>query len=49
MTDAQHDPMRHEPSKDTNPAPNLSTEHQCEGDAKRPSDTLDRDQPLADA
>lgn len=43
----QPDPMRHEPSKDTNPAPNLSTEHQREGDAKRPSATLDKDQPPA--
>ncbi len=25
--------------------PNLSTEHQKPGDAKKPSDTLDRDQP----
>lgn len=25
--------------------PNLSTEHQEGGDARRPSDTLDRDQP----
>ncbi|WP_242096405.1 hypothetical protein [Sphingomonas sp. CROZ-RG-20F-R02-07] len=25
--------------------PNLSTEHQNEGDARRPSDTLDKDQP----
>ena len=24
--------------------PNLSTEHQQEGDARRPSDTLDKDQ-----
>ena len=28
----------------TQPAPNLSTEHQDAGDARRPSDTLDRDQ-----
>lgn len=27
--------------------PNLSTEHQRSGDARRPSDTLDRDQPEA--
>ena len=26
-------------------APNLSTEHQKSGDARRPSDTLDKDQP----
>jgi hypothetical protein len=26
-------------------APNLSTEHQKEGDARRPSETLDRDRP----
>lgn len=25
--------------------PNISTEHQREGDARRPSDTLDREQP----
>ena len=25
--------------------PNLSTEHQQSGDARRPSDTLDKDQP----
>lgn len=25
--------------------PNLSTEHQDEGDARRPSDTLDEEQP----
>ncbi len=25
--------------------PNLSTEHQKEGDARRPSDTLDKDRP----
>ena len=29
---------------ETQPAPNLSTEHQKDGDARRPSDTLDRDQ-----
>jgi hypothetical protein len=29
---------------ETQPAPNLSTEHQKEGDARRPSDTLDRGQ-----
>jgi hypothetical protein len=28
----------------TTPAPNLSTEHQEEGDARNPSDQLDRDQ-----
>lgn len=27
--------------------PNLSTEHQKKGDAKAPSDTLDRDRPPA--
>jgi hypothetical protein len=27
------------------PDPNLSTEHQRSGDARRPSDTLDKDQP----
>lgn len=30
---------------ETQPSPNLSTEHQRAGDARRPSDTLDRDQP----
>jgi hypothetical protein len=25
--------------------PNISTEHQQDGDARRPSDTLDKDQP----
>lgn len=29
---------------ETQPAPNLSTEHRREGDARRPSDTLDRAQ-----
>ncbi len=29
---------------ETQPAPNLSTEHQRDGDARRPSDTLDRGQ-----
>ena len=43
-SDAGRDPMQDEPSKQTNPAPNLSTEHQRTGDAKRPSDTLDKDQ-----
>ena len=27
------------------PSPNISTEHQEDGDARRPSDTLDRGQP----
>lgn len=27
----------------TQPRPNISTEHQADGDARRPSDTLDRD------
>lgn len=30
---------------ETQPAPDISTEHQREGDARRPSDTLDRDRP----
>ena len=30
---------------ETQPAPNISTEHQDKGDARRPGDTLDRDQP----
>ena len=29
---------------DTQPAPNISTEHQDKGDARRPSDLLDKDQ-----
>ena len=32
------------PTKDTD-SPNLSTEHQRDGDARRPSDTLDKGQP----
>ncbi|GGB25479.1 hypothetical protein GCM10011380_13830 [Sphingomonas metalli] len=28
--------------------PNLSTEHQRDGDARRPSDTLDKGQPQAE-
>lgn len=35
------------PASGTQPQPNLSTEHQGEGDAKRPSDHLDRGQPPA--
>jgi hypothetical protein len=30
---------------ETQPAPNISTEHQEKGDARRPGDRLDRDQP----
>ena len=30
---------------ETQPAPNISTEHQAPGDARRPADKLDRDQP----
>lgn len=30
---------------ETQPRPNISTEHQAAGDARRPSDTLDKDQP----
>lgn len=33
---------------ETQPAPNISTEHQRDGDARLPSDTLDRDQPSGD-
>lgn len=29
--------------------PNLSTEHQRKGDARRPSDTLDKGQPQSEA
>ncbi len=36
------DPIK--PTTDTL-APNLSTEHQRDGDARRPRDTLDRGQP----
>ncbi len=32
----------------TQPAPNISTEHQDTGDARRPGDTLDREQPPAE-
>ena len=32
-----------DPKQET--SPNVSTEHQKSGDAKKPSDTLDRDQP----
>lgn len=35
--------MADDPTK-TQPAPNISTEHQEEGDARHPSDTLDRGQ-----
>lgn len=35
MTEDRTDPSR----------PNLSTEHQRPGDAKKPKDTLDKDQP----
>lgn len=38
--------MADEDSK-TQPRPNLSTEHQREGDARRPKDTLDREQGTA--
>lgn len=43
MTDSATDPAI-KPTE-TQPAPNISTEHQREGDARLPSDTLDRDQP----
>ena len=36
------DPIK--PTKETD-HPNLSTEHQRDGDARRPSDTLDKGQP----
>ena len=36
------DPIK--PTTETD-RPNLSTEHQQDGDARRPSETLDRDQP----
>ena len=36
------DPIK--PTTETD-KPNLSTEHQRDGDARRPSDTLDRGQP----
>ena len=32
----------------TQPAPNISTEHQDKGDARRPNDTLDRGRKPAD-
>jgi hypothetical protein len=39
--------MAEDATKPTNETrdPNLSTEHQKSGDARRPSDTLDKDQP----
>lgn len=39
--------MNDDPVKPTTETerPNLSTEHQREGDARRPSDTLDKGQP----
>lgn len=36
------DPIK--PTQETE-RPNLSTEHQRDGDARRPKETLDRDQP----
>ena len=38
------DPNPITPTTDTD-RPNLSTEHQQQGDARRPSDRLDKDQP----
>jgi hypothetical protein len=38
------DPIKPTPE---GPDKNLSTEHQNEGDARRPSDTLDRGQPAS--
>lgn len=35
--------MSAEKSTQTQPRPNISTEHQDEGDARRPRDVLDRD------
>ena len=40
MTERKDEDMR--PTK-TQDRPNTSTEHQAEGDARRPSDTLNRD------
>jgi hypothetical protein len=40
--DAMSDPIK--PTIETD-RPNLSTEHQQTGDARRPSDKLDKDQP----
>lgn len=42
---AKNDP--HHPTSETD-RPNLSTEHQRTGDARRPSDTLDKGQPAAE-
>ncbi|THD36408.1 MAG: hypothetical protein E7773_07655 [Sphingomonas sp.] len=39
------DPDAPDHSGETPDSANISTEHQEEGDARRPSDTLDRDQP----
>ena len=40
---ATNQPDADHPTTETR-APNISTEHQAKGDARRPSDTLDRDQ-----
>jgi hypothetical protein len=42
MTDRDDDAIK--PTTETD-RPNISTEHQKEGDARRPSDTLDKGQP----
>lgn len=44
MTDPTIDPEGIAPTTETR-APNLSTEHQRDGDARRPSETLDKGQP----
>lgn len=45
MQNPDPDAVDHPAATETKAAPNISTEHQEEGDAKLPSDTLDRDQP----
>lgn len=44
MTDQPQDQDPIKPTQETRD-PNLSTEHQREGDARRPSETLDKGQP----
>ena len=44
MPDPTPSPIK--PTTETD-RPNLSTEHQQGGDARRPSDTLDKDQPTS--
>ncbi|WP_156347029.1 hypothetical protein [Sphingomonas sp. Leaf33] len=43
-TEPDAKPIADRPATETQPSPNLSTEHQKDGDARSPSDTLDRGQ-----